>query len=495
MKTTPIIDLPALERACKAAKARPQLAHARSECLQASTKISAALRQAEDGNDPDLIAELDALWNRVQELITQIIGADDREASLDNWARRSEGQPLGWDGDAQWHRQQCQFSISRAICASYPEIFGVHGRDAGREKEISAELVRRSGRSFKGIAIPIAALSVKASDAPPQLLRQIMHKDVISTTTPPGGPGGALIPTLLQPDEYIDVLRPALAIRQLGARIIANLSANIDLPRMTKPSDSGWFAENSAIMRSDEEFDVIPLRPRHCGAILEASRNMIGAAAQSSPDLEAVMRNDLAQVLAQRLDLTAIQGAGTAIEPLGIVTDPNVSFLPPQPVSYDLLVDLTTELARKNALQGSLAWLAGSIVRGLLLKLKDDYARPLGLDLLFQGYPFAFTNLAVGPATVVNPLIFFDAGSLYLGMWSEIDLLLNPYAEDAFSKGNTLLRAAMTVDIQKRWVDAFAYCAITQTPPANGAQVQPSGPAAPPRSPHPPARGRETVSA
>ena len=46
----------------------------------------------------------------------------------------------------------------------------------------------------------------------------------------------------------------------------------------------------------------------------------------------------------------------------------------------------------------------------MLLKLKDDYARPLGLDLLFQGYPYAFTNLAGGPATVVNPLIFFDAG-------------------------------------------------------------------------------------
>ena len=493
MKTT-LIDLPALERTCKAAKTRPQLAHARAECAKAATKVNAALRQAEDGNDQDLLTELDALWSRLQELITQLISTDDREAQMDAWARRSEGQPLGWDGDAQWHRQQCQFSISRAICATYPEVFGLTV-DAGREKEISQELVRRSGRSFKGIAVPLAALSVKVSDATPQLLRQIQHKDVISSTTPPGGPGGSLIPTLLQADEYIDVLRPALAIRQLGARIIANLTANIDLPRMTKTSDSAWFAENSAILRSDEEFDVIPLRPRHCGAILEASRNMIGAAAQSSPDLEAVMRNDLAQVLAQRLDLTAIQGAGTAIEPLGIVTDPAVSFLPPQPVSYDLLVDLTTELARKNALQGSLAWLAGSIVRGLLLKLKDDYARPLGLDLLFQGFPFAFTNLAVGPATVVNPLIFFDAGSLYLGMWSEIDLLLNPYAEDAFSKGNTLLRAAMTVDIQKRWVDAFAYCAITQTPPANGAQVQPSGPATPPRSPHAPARGRETVAA
>jgi hypothetical protein len=31
--------------------------------------------------------------------------------------------------------------------------------DAGREREISAEVARRSGRSFQGIAIPLAALS------------------------------------------------------------------------------------------------------------------------------------------------------------------------------------------------------------------------------------------------------------------------------------------------------------------------------------------------
>ena len=188
---TPIIDLPALERACKAAKGRPQLAHARSECLQASTKVHAALRQAEDGSDPAVLDELSTLWNRIQELLAQILSADDREASLDNWARRSEGQPLGWDGDAQWHRQQCQFSISRAICATYPEVFGLTV-DAGREKEISQELVRRSGRSFKGIAVPLAALSVKVSDATPQLLRQIRIKMLSRSTTPPGGPGGSL---------------------------------------------------------------------------------------------------------------------------------------------------------------------------------------------------------------------------------------------------------------------------------------------------------------
>jgi HK97 family phage major capsid protein len=203
--------------------------------------------------------------------------------------------------------------------ANYPELFGVQV-DAGREREISAELARRSGRAFKGIPVPLAALSVKVRDAPPELLRNLQRKDVISSTTPPGGPGGSLIPTYLDPAEYIDVLRPAIAVRQLGARVLSNLSANLNLPKMRQATSSGWFAENTAIMRSDEEFEVVELRPRHCGAILEASRNMIGAAAQSSPDLEAIMRNDLAAVLARRVDLTAISGAGTPIEPLGIIT-------------------------------------------------------------------------------------------------------------------------------------------------------------------------------
>ena len=135
-------------------------------------------------------------------------------------------------------------------------------------------------------------------------------------------------------------------------------------------------------------FDDVPLRPRHMGAIVEVSRNMLQ---QSTPDIEAIVRNDLAQVLARGVDAAAIQGAGTAIEPLGIITDPLCGTLAAAAPDYDLLVDLTSLLATANALEGSLGWLANaSRVRGALLKMKDLYNRPYGLEVLFQGFPYAF---------------------------------------------------------------------------------------------------------
>lgn len=42
-----------------------------------------------------------------------------------------------------------------------------------------------------------------------------------------------------------------------------------------------------------------------------------------------------------------------------------------------------------------------------------------------------------------------------LGIWSEIDLLVNPFSETAYSKGNVLVRAMATVDVAIRHPEAF----------------------------------------
>jgi hypothetical protein len=41
-------------------------------------------------------------------------------------------------------------------------------------------------------------------------------------------------------------------------------------------------------------------------------------------------------------------------------------------------------------------------------------------------------------------------------MWSEIDILVNPYAEVAYSKGNVQVRAMMMVDVEVRHPQSFA---------------------------------------
>jgi HK97 family phage major capsid protein len=109
-----------------------------------------------------------------------------------------------------------------------------------------------------------------------------------------------------------------------------------------------------------------------------------------------------------------------------------------------------------------LGWVANFKTRGALLKLMDAYNRPYGLDVLGQGYPFGFTNLATD-TTNANPIVFGNWNDLVIGFWSEIDLLVNPYSDSAFSAGNVQLRGAMTLDIALRHPESFAWCPLTIT--------------------------------
>jgi HK97 family phage major capsid protein len=475
--TTRTISPDELRARFRAAQRMPQLL----ECREA---VAVALRQvsdemdASDGGNGD--AELAALFASLKGLIDEITARITRAAVVDDIERRSAGVPIGGSGDQQWDRRCTEYRITAAIAGALGPQLGFD-IDCGAEREVSQELARRETIKPAGFLVPRAALSLRVRDCPPNLLRSLERRDVISSTTPVGGPGGALIPTFLDPAQFIDPLRAALAVRQLGARVISNLTANLNLPKMTAPAQSAWFAENSPIARSEEQFADVMLRPRHCGAILEISRNMLQ---QSSPDIEAITRNDLAEVLARAVDSAAVAGAGTTIEPLGIVTDPAVASLPTAAVNYDMMVNLTTILAENNAMTGSLGWLADARVRGYLLQLKDGMQRPYGLDLLFQGFPYAFSNLATS-ATVPHPIIFMNADDLVIGEWSSIDILVNPYDSDAYSKGNILVRGAMTIDIQKRRVESFAWMGATIAGGTTAAAeaAPPSQPAASERRP------------
>jgi HK97 family phage major capsid protein len=220
---------------------------------------------------------------------------------------------------------------------------------------------------------------------------RIEVRDVIGTTTPAAGPGGALIGTYTDPTQYIDVLRPSMAVRQAGARVLTGLTSNLRLPRMTRSGVPGWFAENTAIPTTDETFDDVTLVPHHDGAIVEVTRN---ALQQASPEVEALVRNDLGLKLANDVDITALAGSGSAVQPLGIVTDPLVPTVTAAALAYDLVVDLIGTVAAKNALNGSLGFIGDSGVMTASMKLKDGMQRPYG-DLLWHGYPRFWTNLAV----------------------------------------------------------------------------------------------------
>jgi HK97 family phage major capsid protein len=455
------------------ARAMPALLALQRDLRQAMNDASDELDNGGGGDQ----AEVQALWTQLKGLFDELSDRILRVAERDEFERRQAGIPIGGSTDQQWNRRLVEYRIAAAIAGAMGQSLGIN-LDAGPERETSQELAKRSGSvSPSGFLVPRAALSIRVQDASPGLLRGL-EKRIISTTTPAAGPGGNIIATVWDTTQWVDALRANVAVRALGARVLSDLTANLNLPRLKLPAVTGWFAENSAIPTSDEEFDDVLLRPKHAGAIVSFSRNMMQQAL--NPGIEAIVRNDLAMVLARAVDTAAVSGAGDAVTPLGIVTDPAVANVGTAAApTYDLLVDVTSLLAERNALAGSLGWLGDAWVRGGLLKLKDLYGRPYGFDLLFQGYPYEFTNLATVSGANPHPIIFANFDDLVIGEWSSLDLLVNPYDSDAYSKGNCLVRAAMTIDIQKRHVESFGYMTTTltavaaaaeaPTPPANGA--------------------------
>lgn len=418
------------------------------DMIERRAAIAAELRAMNDkpADNGDLSAEQRSRWDALKgelDTLEQRIG---RQATLDDAERRMQGQPLNGTGDANLDREMRAFSLVRAIASQVPNL----NVDAGRERELSQEVARRSGRAFQGMAVPMS------------VFHQPVEQRVVTTTAPSAGPGSNLIATDYRPGEYIDLLRNALVVRQLGARVLSGLVGNVAIPRLKQDATAAWVNENQAIPTSDMAFGQVGLTPKHVGARTEFSRNML---LQSSPDIETLVRADFAAVLAAEVDRAAIAGSGVAPEPLGILNTPGIGSVTLAanggPITFDAVADLQGAVDDANVTGASMAFLTNTKVRRQAAKIKDSNGVPLGLATIFQGGNLAVTNnvpgnLTKGTGTDLSALIYGNWSDLLLGYWSEFDLLVNPFAEEAYAKGNVQVRGMVTMDVAVRYPQSFA---------------------------------------
>ena len=378
-------------------------------------------------------------------------------------ARRGEDRPLTIppsnvgmphsSGDRHLDGALADYSLTRALAGAAGLAV-----DWGRERELGAEIARRSGRQFQGIAVPMSVFHVPA--------RSMVGERVLTTALPGGAAGGNLIPTEFLQSEFIDLLRRKLVTRNLGATVLSGLRGNVAIPRQSASATSYWVAENAAITPSDPGFTQMVLTPKHAGAVTEVSRNML---LQASPDIDALIRADLSALLAETIDLAAISGTGTGNRPTGVLNQPGIGSVAMGTnggaLTFDAVADLIGTVADMNAEQGALSYLTNTKVRRAAGKLKDSQNRPLGMDAVFQGLPRAFSNVVPNTLTkgtssgICSALIYGNWSDLVIGYWSELDVLVNPFESTAYSKGNVQIRAMVTADIGLR--NAASFGAIT----------------------------------
>lgn len=345
---------------------------------------------------------------------------------LDDADRADPGTPI--HGDAKLSSEiRSKFSLARAIAFKA----GIDGVDAGFEREVQSELAKRAGKPPKGFYVPTEIFETR-----------------VNTT----GSAAAIVPTDFRTDLMINALAAATVIRGMGATVLTGLRGDVAIPRETGSPAVAWVGENSSLSYSDASFDSVTLSPHHVGALSEFTRDMI---MQSSPEIEGILRKMLARNIAQAIDKAAIRGGGSN-EPVGILATEGI-----QTVTGD--TDLFTACADAVALadianvDASRAFLTNNVVKKIASKSLDGQNRPTGIANIFGNERVVFTNLAVndGNSPANNPLIYGDFSELVLGIWSELDILVNPFSTTAFEKMNVIVRAAATVDVAVRHPAAF----------------------------------------
>lgn len=356
-------------------------------------------------------------------------------------AERSAPPTISQHGDGQWEDRAREFSITTAVRAAMGERV-----DDGRERELSVELSKRTGRTFQGIAVPDEAFGS-------------LERRVITVANQ----AGALVQTTVHGDRFIDRLRPSLILPQLGVTVLDGLVGDADIPRQTASAEAQWVGEDGAITASDLDFDDVQLRPKTVGAITSYSRRTL---LNATPAIEQIVRNDLSRVIAQAVDEAALYGDGSSNRPLGVTLTPGVFLVSMDPgPTWGQVLEHIANVEGADVLSQQLGWAMSAWSSKTLrstLKVPGDAGAGYLMDLPRElaGYRAVSSSTVPGNpyGTGAEPgtVIFGAWENMLLGIWSGTDLLINPFETDAYSRGRVLIRAMRDVDVAVRHAEAFS---------------------------------------
>ncbi|MFA5252732.1 MAG: phage major capsid protein, partial [Phycisphaerae bacterium] len=210
----------------------------------------------------------------------------------------------------------------------------------------------------------------------------------LSATTP--SEGGFLIAEQYSRD-IIPLLRSKIAVMQLGVRRIPMPKGNMNIPKITGGAASYYVGENQNATKSQQTFGNIKLSSKKLVTLVPVSNDLIR---DSSPEADALVRDDMIQEMALKVDYTEMYGSGSAFEPLGIkksVTTANIS-LSTAVITADLPGTIISQTMTDNIPMLSCGWVFNSKTWGEFYNLKTTTNQYIYRDEMnrgsLNGFPF-----------------------------------------------------------------------------------------------------------
>jgi HK97 family phage major capsid protein len=247
---------------------------------------------------------------------------------------------------------------------------------AAFEIEAGRAAADKAGKEAQGIMVPAEILSRN-------VFGQRSFNAGQNGQTGAGSTGGNAIATELMASAFVDLLRNSTTIMQLG-RTIGGLVGNVDIPRKTARTQGYWIGEGDDAPEGEMDLGQIALNPKTVAAYSDITRRLM---MQSSLDVEALVRADLAEALGLAIDLAGYYGSGSAHQPKGIsnYTGINaVTFAATAP-SYAEIVAMETAVAAKNAAVSNMAYVVNATTKGGAKTTQKFPGTPTGATLWEQG--------------------------------------------------------------------------------------------------------------
>lgn len=347
--------------------------------------------------------------------------------------------------------EQRKYSVAKAILAATGES------DAGFEVDVSQELGRNlpQGYSAKGSGIFIPTNLTNGSRAA-----------IVQGT---GTLGGNL--TFIEPGSFIDYLRNKTFVLQAGATLLPGLRSSISFPKQTGTGAIYWVGEapGSDTTETNMTFGLVSLTPKTMQATQAFSRQLL-TQAEFVPNIEQLVRGDLASLHALAIDQAAISGLGSSNQPLGLTKSTAVGTVTLGAAgavpTYDVLVDQEVQIRAAN-IDGQLAYLTTPGIAGKLKKTQK-FATTNGEAVwtgdLINGQlngarAFATNqvpaNLTKGTSTTICHAII---GGAFQNMWvaefGMAEIITDPYSKK--KQGLIEVTSFQMIDIGIRYDAAFS---------------------------------------
>ena len=324
-----------------------------------------------------------------------------------------------------------QFSFLRAINALASPADKQAQEAAAFEREVSDEAAKRYGRPAKGIIVP----------------NEVLKRDLNVGTA---ADGGNLVSTELLSGSFIEILRNKMAIMEAGVTMLTGLEGNISIPKQDGTTSAYWVGEGGAPTEGQQSFTQISMTPKTIGAFTDFTRRTL---LQSSIDIEAFVRDDIAKKIALELDRTAIYGTGSSNQPLGLK---DTSGIGSQSLTsfgtFAEYIGMETDVAVANAEGGSMKYLVNASARGALKS--TEKASNTGM-FVFDNNQINGYDAIVSNQLANNDAIFGDFSQFIVGMWSGLDLTVDPYA--GATAGTVRIIALQDIDYAIRQAGAFCF--------------------------------------